>query len=59
MLPRVPREVRVPLVRTLLRVLVDYGLGDVEGAEYTTLADEFCSTIRNRQEKGAAASASC
>jgi hypothetical protein len=59
MLPRVPREVRIPLVRTLMRVLVDYGLGDVDDAEYGTLADEFCSTIRNRKETGAAAAASC
>ena len=42
-----------------MRVLVDYGLGDVDDAEYGTLADEFCSTIRNRKETGAAAAASC
>jgi hypothetical protein len=43
----------------MTRILVDYGLGDLEEPDYQVLSDELCQTIRNRKETGAAAAASC
>ena len=59
MLPRVPRDLRVSLVRTLTRVMIDYGLKDIEEPDYLVLADELCETIRDRKETEAGAPASC
>jgi hypothetical protein len=59
MLPRVPREVRTALVGTVVRVLVDYGLSDVEQEEYPTLADELCEIIRSRRQTDTAEAVPC
>jgi len=59
MLPRVPRDIRILLVKKMLEILVCEGLGDLPDEDYLLLSEDLCELIRQRKKRECSVPEAC